>query len=128
MRMSFHVSWLKSRTNAKKLSEYLFSLPNPPSKPGTVTRRHRAELQLKRRRRRIVLVAFRERRSLPPPWSGDDVLDAVVVQIAGGGALAPELVVQLDPRERCSAAEVRFEPAAPTSERATSAYVARLEL
>ena len=37
MRMSFHLSRLKSMTKAKKLSEYLFSLPNPPSNPGTVT-------------------------------------------------------------------------------------------
>ena len=58
--------------------------------------RHRPELQLERRRGRIVLVALREVRALPPPWAGDDVLDAVVVQIAGVGPLAPELIAQLD--------------------------------
>src|SRR5688500_9528087 len=37
MRMSFQLSLLKSWTQAKKLSEYLFSCPSAPSKPGTVT-------------------------------------------------------------------------------------------
>ena len=49
IRMSFQPSLLKSRAQAKKLSEYLFSTPSAPSKPGTVHRRHRAELQLERR-------------------------------------------------------------------------------
>ena len=37
MRMSFQPSALKSWVKAKKLSEYLFSLPSVPSNPGTVT-------------------------------------------------------------------------------------------
>ena len=37
MRMSFQPSLLKSSAHAKKLSEYLFSFPRAPSKPGTVT-------------------------------------------------------------------------------------------
>src|SRR5262245_26150807 len=37
MRMSFQPSLSKSRIQAKKLSEYLFSWPSAPSKPGTVT-------------------------------------------------------------------------------------------
>ncbi len=36
-RMSFQPSLLKSRAQTKKLSEYLFSLPSVPSKPGTST-------------------------------------------------------------------------------------------
>ena len=37
IRMSFQLSLLKSYANAKKLFEYLFSLPSVPSNPGTVT-------------------------------------------------------------------------------------------
>ena len=58
--------------------------------------RHRPELQLERRRRRIVFVTRLEVGSLPPPRAGDDVVHAVVVQVAEAGALAPELVAQLD--------------------------------
>src|ERR671912_57199 len=36
-RMSFQLSLLKSWVHTRKLSEYLFSCPSAPSKPGTVT-------------------------------------------------------------------------------------------
>src|SRR6185503_13832367 len=36
-RMSFHLSLLKSSTQTKKLSEYLFATPSVPSNPGTFT-------------------------------------------------------------------------------------------
>jgi hypothetical protein len=35
-------------------------------------------------------------RSLPPPRSGDDVVDAVSIQIAEIGAFTPELVMELN--------------------------------
>jgi hypothetical protein len=61
--------------------------------------RHRSELQRKRRLRRIVFAPLLEVGTLPPPRPGDDVVHAVVVQIAEGGAFAPELIVQLDALE-----------------------------
>ena len=99
IRMSFQLSLLKSYANAKKLFEVLVVLSERALESRHSHTRHRPELQLERRRRRIVLVARLEVRPFPPPGPRDDVVHAVVVQVTIGGALAPELIAQLDPCE-----------------------------
>src|SRR3954471_9963588 len=59
-----------------------------------------SRLRLERCRCRIVLVTRAEPRTFPPVRTRDDVLGAVVVEIAGGRPFTPELIAQLDAFER----------------------------
>src|SRR5690606_18202817 len=59
----------------------------------------RTELQFEGRLGGIILVALLEVGALIPPWSGDHIIVAVVVEVSVIRAFAPELIAQLDALE-----------------------------
>src|SRR5205814_1558299 len=69
--------------------------------------RLRAEGEFESLRGRGVFVALGEVRAFPPPRAGDEVVDAILVQIAEVRALTPELVVKLDALEGANLLGIR---------------------